>query len=143
MDDLRIIPEGFTLVSPPIGIELGKSESSIAKAIGIAVATALERFERQVNTWREWGTRPLFLDTYGKVMKAMEFGNTVSVAFTDEGIKEVGGKGQLSPEALGVVKKLIRINEAGLLDYGHEWIGASDLVKMLRNLDAELIDKGR
>lgn len=38
------------------------------------VTTTLERFEKQVKTWRKWGTLPLSLDTYGKVMEAMDLG---------------------------------------------------------------------
>lgn len=38
------------------------------------VSTVLSRFDNQVKTWREWGTRPISLETYDKVMNTMEFG---------------------------------------------------------------------
>jgi len=38
------------------------------------VVTALERFKKQVETWKRWETQPLSLITYEKVMKAMGFG---------------------------------------------------------------------
>jgi len=38
------------------------------------VKTALERFEKQVKTWQKWDTRPLSLETFGAIMKAMKWG---------------------------------------------------------------------
>ncbi len=48
------------------------------------VTTALARFEKQVKTWRKWGARPLSLETYQKVMKAMEFGKRATDAIEEK-----------------------------------------------------------
>jgi len=55
------------------------------------VTTALKRFEDQTRSWREWATRPLSLETYGKVMKAMEFGKRATETIEEKVNDEVEG----------------------------------------------------
>lgn len=55
------------------------------------VATALERFEDQVKTWRKWGTLALSLETYQKVMKVMEFGKRATETIEEKVNKDVEG----------------------------------------------------
>ncbi|MBC8460561.1 MAG: DUF932 domain-containing protein [Deltaproteobacteria bacterium] len=55
------------------------------------VPTALDRFEKQVETWRSWETRPLFLETYQKVMKAMGFGKRATETIEDKVAEDVEG----------------------------------------------------
>ncbi|MCJ7595853.1 MAG: DUF945 domain-containing protein [Desulfobacterales bacterium] len=55
------------------------------------VSTTLSRFENQVNTWRKWGTQPLPLETYKKVMKAMEFGKRATEEIEDQVDEEFEG----------------------------------------------------
>ena len=47
------------------------------------VTTALARFKKQVETWKQWETRPLSLITYEKVMKAMKFGKKATETIED------------------------------------------------------------
>ncbi|MBC8175800.1 MAG: DUF932 domain-containing protein [Deltaproteobacteria bacterium] len=52
------------------------------------VSTALTRFNSQVKTWKEWRTQPLSLETYKKVMKAMEFGKNATEEIDQRMIQE-------------------------------------------------------
>jgi len=55
------------------------------------VTTALERFEAQAKTWRKWGARPLSLETYQKVMRAMEFGKQATETIEEKVNEDVEG----------------------------------------------------
>ncbi|MBW2095691.1 MAG: DUF932 domain-containing protein [Deltaproteobacteria bacterium] len=55
------------------------------------VTTALERFKKQVKTWRKWEKRALSLDTYQKVMEAMKFGKRATETIEDMVSEEVEG----------------------------------------------------
>lgn len=55
------------------------------------VSTVLSRFDRQVETWCEWETRPLSFDTYEKVMKALGFGKKATKTIEEKVTDEVEG----------------------------------------------------
>jgi len=55
------------------------------------VATAIKRFEDQTRSWREWTTRPLSLETYGKVMNTMDFGKRATETIEEKVNDEVEG----------------------------------------------------
>ena len=55
------------------------------------VTTALERFQKQVKTWRKWETQALSLDAYHKVMEAMSLGKRATETIEDMVTEEVEG----------------------------------------------------